>query len=135
VTLANKIMGLVAMVFTAGAAQACGGNMPISFKCEVIGEKMLAPSLTAADVCAQFKAEMAKSLKMPLQDTAGAGDGWIKVAVTIEKNGVASAQVTRSIGGKSSNWPVTSLAVSDSAITSSHVATLAQSAVSAMNGK
>lgn len=122
------------MALIASSAQACV-KAPVAFKCQVSGEKMLAAPLTATDVCAQFKTELAKQISAGFADTADDGDDWIKVDVAFQKNGVVNTVMTGSIAGKQISWPQVSMAVSDSAITSKHVATLAQSAASAMSGE
>jgi hypothetical protein len=129
---AGTITGWIAMALIASSAQACG-KAPVTFKCEVSGEKMLSAPLTAADVCAQFKTELVKQMPSGFTDTAIEGGDWIMVDVAFQKNGIINAAMTGSIAGKQMSWPQASMAVSDSAVTSSHVATLAQSAASAMN--
>ncbi len=122
------------MALIASSAQACG-KAPVAFKCEVSGEKMLAAPLTAAHVCAQFRSELVKQIPDGFADTADDSGDWVKVDVAFQKNGIANAVMTGSISGKQMSWPQASMAISDSPVTSIHVATLAQSAASAMNGE
>ncbi len=129
------LTGFLLMGLTATMAQA-SGNTPYAFKCQATGEKMLATGLSTQQVCALFKTEIQKASQVTLQDKPITGGiNWIKVNVAIQKNGIVSAQISQSTAGKVRSWPSTSLAVSDSAISSKHVATLAQSAAVSMNRK
>jgi hypothetical protein len=87
--------------------------------CSAQGAKLLVPATTPDAACARLKAELARAGTRPDR-------GQVAVVLRFEKPGIASARVTRTSGGRVTELPEISVAISDKAMGPSTIDLLAR---------